>query len=1390
MATNRRDIELLISARETTGRSFKQVTDNIAALNAKIEEQTAAAERGEISLQELRRTQQELAQAGRDLTAIQSQIDAYTKLAGATDALAAKADKAKTDLDAFKNKLAESESTTERQEAKLSRLEAAVVKTGAAFEKNQTDLAEQIAVLQRAGVATDNLEQAQLGIVNTARSIGAGLTQVNSAIDGYAANVDAAKTRESNARREAADAAKLETREKRLALAQQTVDQQEATNRQVALLNDLREAEQRLAQQNAFDKKIADAQRLGDASRFVQLFAESVRTVQAAENQLSALSGFRAVGQAAVEASNDISRFVTAGQSMSVTSARLADGLRAIVDPGGAALQTIKGVEAAIESADTSAAEGVKNVGLLNDAYNNLAQAAAALLRQGSLIDTFREQEAATAGARQQFEQAQAEVQRLGLAMAQADKPTEELARSLTEAERRLTETGRALTQEETKLGELSRGLRQAEINTGDLAGEQARLEAAATRASGAMERINTTLGRGGRQTNGLFGLKPNDLANLSFQLNDIFVSLASGQNPFIVLIQQGSQIGQLFPGIISTVARFALAWSPVILAVAAVGLGFRELYTDAERLKKAVQDLAVTPGGGALDPQRYAAAQEKLEDLGAEAEKARKVMLDLVEQGFTIDQIESYSKAAGQLAERLGIEVTEAAQQLIDVQQGGIETVYELAERTNDLTDADLDHAEALFAAGRAAEARQYVLDRVAERNDQIAKATRSQWTPAVDNLKLAWQNFVGFLDRTFRPFIDGINKAIQDAVIGLTWVTALLAGKGTKGALADARAVFDQQRGRGPKAPGAGASDQSIRDRQFKADLEDEYNVTKKMTAEKRLQLAEDKARAKAQAAGVSKAVEELAVTKARSAEQSKINDEAEKASKRGSAAAKRAQREADAAQRKIDTLQNQLTSQIRQLDQEASRGPSATLESRLDAINDKYAKIADTIQKLKGKGLTTAADGTSLTDLTARVEATKQRLKDEETIKFYQEQAALLEKQRAAEIERVTDAQKRGALTTKEAVAQAAEINGRLSPQIVKAAQQALAIARAIAGTNPSPEMVSWIASLERIINGEATNRIVADVGVAGLEDTSAKLDKLTKERDELVRSYQVLNELGLQTDAETRQAVAAAYQSQGAAMAPVIAQLREQVELLHNTRDALTGLPILSDTAYATWQAKLDAVNAGLKVTDERIVAINQAAMNGIAQGVTNAFNTVGSAIAGLITGTKSWGDALNSVLNAGLSLVGSFLKAIADVLVQMLALKVAKSLIGGSGGGFGSFFFHDGGVVGKGGASIKKVSTGSGSWLNAPKFHGGGGLGLKPDEYKAVLKRGEEVLTEDNPRHINNVGKGGGDTPSQPIKQVLLFDPSQVASAMQGRAGQKTMLTFIRENKETIKQVLG
>lgn len=1335
--TNRRDVELLISARETTGKTFSQVTNNINSLNRKIDEQVAAAERGEGSLQDLKRSQDALAAAGRDLSALQGQIDAYRKLEAQLAKNSAASTAAQAKYAEMKAELNGLEVVTAAQERKLASLEKRERTTGIALKGTTADLEAQGAALKRAGVNTAELDSVQAQIINSAKQAGTGFVSLSTSLSSYSDNVRRTK-----------------------------------------------EAEQQLSAQNVFDDKLAQARQLGEASRFVQLYSQAIGTVKQADNQLAALDGFRAVGQQAVEASNDVSRFTAAGQKMSVASSDIAQGLRQIVDPGREALRTLDGVEASIETASAAAFAEKGNVAGYSNALNQLSAAAAALVSQGSLVDSFVLQEAAVSSARTEMNAAQADVQRLGAAMQVADAPVEELSRSLTIAEAKLEQTGRAVLQEETKLGQLSRQLRTSGIDSNNLVAAQDRLAASATRVAAATAQANGILGRNGQKAKGFLGLDPYALQGVGYQVNDIFVSLQAGQKPLTVFVQQGAQISQYFPGIISSIAKLTLRFFPLIAAAGLATTVFIAMRKEGQQLAEFTDALADVVGGDKYNPQALSDVSNELQNLGVEAADAKEALIAFAEAGTDPTRIEDYAIAAKDLADRLGVDLADATKLLTDIQNGGSEAVLNLTEKTHDLTSAELDHADALFDAGKAAEARQYILDRVADKNAQIAESTRSAWTPAVNNLRSAFSNLVSYLGNNLSPYFSTLQKEIEAAVVGLTYITALLAGKGFEGAKQDAFSVIRTQRGLNPK-PAKGASAQDLRDRKYKKELDEEYTVTKDLTKAERLRRVEVQARRDAQAAGVSKSVEDLAVAKARTAEERKIGEEAAKAAKKSSSARNKAQREAEAAQRKIESTQRQLTSQLRSLDSATGKGASATLEERLAIVDNKYESIFDTLGKLKSLGISTSADGQSISAVEAQINASKERLKNEERIKFFEDQISLLTTQRKEEIETISDAQERGAKTTTEAYKAAEAANARISPQIVKAAQDALVVARSIAGTKPSPEMLSMIARLERIITGEGTTDVVNKVGTAALGTQEKELNALLSERNDLVAAYQTLNELGLKTDAETRDLTAAAYQAQSAAIKPVLEQLRETVTLLNQQTDALTGLPLLSDTAYNAWLAKIQAVEAGLVLTDARLTQVQTAARQAIEQGVTNAFNTAANAIVGLIDGTMSWGDALSSVFTTALQFAADFLKAIAQVLIQMVALQVAKSLIGG---GFGGFLFHGGGVVGSGGSRVAR-SGGGGSWAGAPKFHGGGGMGLKPGEYKAVLERGEEVLTDDDPRHINNIGRGGGGDGGPSIKQNLFLDPEEIPKAMQTRSGERAILTIIRTNKETLKQVL-
>jgi hypothetical protein len=105
--------------------------------------------------------------------------------------------------------------------------------------------------------------------------------------------------------------------------------------------------------------------------------------------------------------------------------------------------------------------------------------------------------------------------------------------------------------------------VRLAVVDGGQFKAELAELGAAGNQALGAIGAGASTAGNAVR-------LNAQQLGNLQFQLQDIGVSLASGQNPFTVMLQQGSQIVQLFgPG------------TGVLGAIRAVGTGLLTFLTN-----------------------------------------------------------------------------------------------------------------------------------------------------------------------------------------------------------------------------------------------------------------------------------------------------------------------------------------------------------------------------------------------------------------------------------------------------------------------------------------------------------------------------------------------------------------------------------------------------------------------------------------------------------------------------------------------------------------------------------------------------------------------------------------------------------------------------------------
>lgn len=136
------------------------------------------------------------------------------------------------------------------------------------------------------------------------------------------------------------------------------------------------------------------------------------------------------------------------------------------------------------------------------------------------------------------------------------------------------------------------------------------------------------------------------------------------------------------------------------------------------------------------------------------------------------------------------------------------------------------------------------------------------------------------------------------------------------------------------------------------------------------------------------------------------------------------------------------------------------------------------------------------------------------------------------------------------------------------------------------------------------------------------------------------------------------------------------------------------------------------------------------------GIGDVLGNIGTQLRDLFGG---WLDTLGQLFG---EITGGF-GSLFDGLMNSLG-SLFSSGGGGGGGGFfdaiGSFFgsfFHQGGIVGGGVSRGRAVDPRV--WIGAPRFHSGGIAG---NEVAAILKKGEEVLTEDDPRHAKNGGSGG------------------------------------------------
>ncbi|MBA2881836.1 hypothetical protein HNR65_002167 [Desulfosalsimonas propionicica] len=186
--------------------------------------------------------------------------------------------------------------------------------------------------------------------------------------------------------------------------------------------------------------------------------------------------------------------------------------------------------------------------------------------------------------------------------------------------------------------------------------------------------------------------------------------------------------------------------------------------------------------------------------------------------------------------------------------------------------------------------------------------------------------------------------------------------------------------------------------------------------------------------------------------------------------------------------------------------------------------------------------------------------------------------------------------------------------------------------------------------------------------------------------------------------------------------------------------------------------------------------------------------------------NSYSKTLNDMLwESELTFEGiteSFGKMITEMLIQSAMTDAMGALFGtdkqgGTGGGWFSgsggdggkagmvqqganwamsalqtyFSMHEGGTVGKDGTP---GIAPTGLWNNAPRLHNG----LAPDEFPAILQRGERVIPK-------NQTQGSGGQQQVNLKNINVLDPSIVGDYMATNEGEQLIMNIVQKNRDSI-----
>lgn len=354
-------------------------------------------------------------------------------------------------------------------------------------------------------------------------------------------------------------------------------------------------------------------------------------------------------------------------------------------------------------------------------------------------------------------------------------KATEQEAKSLADLLDRIDPVNAALNRLDDQQQQLAKFQSKGFIDTDTFSDYSKKIEEARGRLTGFVE----TAGKAGVSSK----QAAYQMRMIPAQMTDIAVSLAGGQSPFMVLLQQGGQLKDMFGGI-GPAARAVGTYvgglvNPLTAAAAAAGALAVAYYQGSEEQEQFYKTLVLTGNAaGKTSGQLMDMADQIARSTGSTRGMAASVLNQVVSSGKVAgDSLEVVSTAVINMSKATGQSVEQLVSYFDKIAGSPLDSLAKLNDQYHFLSLAVYNQIKALQDEGNQQEAARLATETYAATMNRRAKDIQDNlgfvetaWNSLGSAAKSAWDQMLNVgRETTLQERLDAANKAAQQQANGL---------------------------------------------------------------------------------------------------------------------------------------------------------------------------------------------------------------------------------------------------------------------------------------------------------------------------------------------------------------------------------------------------------------------------------------------------------------------------------------------------------------------------------------------------------------------------------------------------------------------------------------------